>query len=1181
MKKIMLASILVFLCFASLAGAPVTEEVVLEVGYIWLSHAFPEQAAKEVEQIQLVEKEGLALYYILSLSGGGWVLVAADDASLPILGYSDSGDFEYPITCPTVVYWMSIYERQLETAIRDKHSNNETLTAWNEIRAGLFSRWDSTRDVAPLLQTTWNQDWPYNNSCPYDAGGPGSHAYAGCTATAMGQVMKYWNHPSAGSISHTYTHPTYGALSANFASTSYNWASMPNSISSLNTHIATLLYHCGVGVEMNYGPTASGALVFTNDAMETFFGYDPAAHWDYRSNYPTTWTSMMRADLDNGKPVIYNGYDTTLQFGHCFVMDGYRTTQSDFHFNFGWGGSYNGYFTLNNIIPYPGFDYSYGQWAYFNLSPGLNISGQVTDSWGSPISGVTVDFSNTRASVVTNSSGQYSKAVSNNYTGTATPSLAGYSFAPSNRNYSLITASQTNQNYTASQAVPADPSNAFATAMAYDTVQLNWTDNSSNETGFLIEARLMPDLTWYYRNTVPTDATVYVDFGLMPLQTYDYRVTAFNGAGNSNPAYAPPVTTLSPPPPTGLFEPTVNFTDAWLQWTEAGSAFIWDIEYGPPGFTLGTGIYLPMMPSNPFNLQGLAQGTTYDWYVRSFYPSVNVYSAWAGPGNFTTQGTPTLPYPWFENFEAGFVNMVSDPASNTPWALDTTLFSEGVQSAWNAYQASNANMLVTTYTFDLTTANFPLLYFDHIAKTENNWDHCYVEVSNDGGFTWMIFMPHEYFGGGAYVHPSNNNPEGPCFMESSYPEWGTTNIVPDNTWWKTEVFDLRAYLGQPNLMLRFRLKSDSSIQRYGWLIDNVKVQESPLYDYTVSVPLSGYLLAGSTLDYIVTVQNKGAMPDAYNAGIQGIGVLNYTLYEMDGVSLLQTPINIPPWTTYQFIMRVTDPAGFVHQAVDYEALDVTSVATGAGFSYLIGTTYLLGDTASNPIVINSLPYTDSFTTIHYNHDHGPYGDASGLANLLNPITGYYSGTLTLGSSKDVVYQLTLSQPTLLSIDLAGSSYDTALALVTAPGTNPADVLLIDDDGTTQVSYVDSGCNYVPAGTCYIVIGGFSANSGNCTLAVNSVPPPVQPTVTIQLDLTVPQLILSWTQNPDTRYSYDIYSDSNPYGSFANLVASNLNAGTYSISPIPSPMMYYKVVEKFCFPAHAKEAIIKADPFNQE
>ena len=76
----------------------------------------------------------------------------------------------------------------------------------------------------------------------------------------------------------------------------------------------------------------------------------------------------------------------------------------------------------------------------------------------------------------------------------------------------------------------------------------------------------------------------------------------------------------------------------------------------------------------------------------------------------------------------------------------------------------------------------------------------------------------------------------------------------------------------------------------------------------------------------------------------------------------------------------------------------------------------------------------------------------------------------------MVYQLNFSQPTLLSIDLAGSSYDTALALVTAPGTNPADVLLIDDDGPTQVSYVDSGCNYVPAGTCYIVIGGFSANS---------------------------------------------------------------------------------------------------------
>ncbi|MCB5246774.1 MAG: hypothetical protein LHW57_01945, partial [Candidatus Cloacimonetes bacterium] len=481
----------------------------------------------------------------------------------------------------------------------------------------------------------------------------------------------------------------------------------------------------------------------------------------------------------------------------------------------------------------------------------------------------------------------------------------------------------------------------------------------------------------------------------------------------------------------------------------------------------------------------------------------------------------------------------------------------------------------------LTTATFPLLYFDHIAKTEHDYDHCYVEVSIDGGLSYMPFMIPEYLGFGNYVAPQANNPEGDCFTESAYPEWGSGIInVPDNSWWKQEVFDLRNYLGQPNLMLRFRLKADSSMQRYGWLIDNVRVQESPPYDFYVNMPPGGFLLAGGSLDYVVTLQNKGAQTDSYSVNLGGTGALTYTLLEMDGINPLPASISIPPWTTHQFLMRVADPGGVSHLAIDNECLNVMSNATGTILSFPQSTTYLLGDTVSQPIVISALPFTDSFTTIHYNHDHGPYGAASGLVNLLNPITGYYSATGTLGSSPDVVYQLTLSQPTLLSIDLAGSGYDTAVALVTAPGTAPGDVLLINEDFYADyTSYVNSGCNYVPAGTYYIVVGGYSNDSGNYTLNVASATPPVQPTVTIQYDPAANQVTLNWTQN--TAMRYDIYSDTSPFGSFSTTVATNLNAGTCTISPIPSPMMYYKVVEKFCYSYPSKDNLIPIDPVKKE
>lgn len=1181
MKKTIPALTLVLLCFASLAGTSVAREEVIEIGGKWLRNAFPEAPPKLIETTTAVEQEGMILYYILSARDGGWVLVAADDAAMPILAYSDTGRFEYPITCPATAYWVRNYEEQIAEAILGQFSNRETRPAWDQILAGNLPQQDGSRAVSPLCATTWNQNHPYNNYCPSQGG---ITAYAGCVATAMAQVMKKWNWPPQGVGMHSYQDgstylPNYGTLGVSF-NIAYNWASMPNSISAVDPDICTLIYHCGVSVDTDYGSAASAALVFTNDAMEKFFSYDPAAQWLWRYPYSdATWDGMMKGDLDLGRPIVYQGYNASNTTGHSFVMDGYdNNSPTGFHFNFGWGGAYDGYFTLNNLVPVSGTDFSYFQWAYYNIQPGVNVAGTIRDASSNPLPNVSVSFSGA-GTAVTDASGFYSLPLPMNYSGTATPALSGYTFNPSSRTYTNITTLYLNQDYTGALAVPADPSNAVATAVGYDTVQLTWTDNSNNETGFSIDCKLVTDLNWYFRGTAPANANSFVDFGLMPLQTYIYRVTAFNGAGNSNPAISNQVTTLAPPPPSGLWTPSVNFTDAWLQWTENGSTNVWDIEFGPPGFTPGTGIYLPLIPNNPFNLQGLQQGTPYDWYVRSFYPGVNVYSSWAGPGSFVTQGTPTLPYPWFENLEAGFVNMVSDPASQTPWLIDTTLCSEGAQSAWNAYQANNTNMLTTTYTFSLATAVNPMLYFHQIAKTENNWDHCYVEISPDGGLSWMILMPHEYLGSGNYVPPAYNNPEGPCFMESSYPEWGTGNTVPDNSWWKPEMFSLQAYLGQPNVMLRFRLKSDGSAQRHGWHIDDVRVMEAPQYDFAVDFPPDGYLLAGGSVDYTVTIRNLGAQPDNYNPALQGMGALNYTLYEMDGSTLLPATVNVPPFGKYQFIMRATDTGLVAHRTVDHESLSVISATTGTGFVRLFGTTYLLGDTAGNPIVINALPYTDSFSTAQYNHDYGPYGVAGGLVNLLNPITGYYSGTLTLGSSKDVVYQLTLSQPTLLSVDLAGSSYDTALAVVTSPGTNPGDVLLIDDDGPTQVSYVDSGCNYVPAGTCFIVIGGYSAATGNYVLNVVAYPPPVQPAVTIQLDTTNNQVILTWAQN--TVMTYDVYSDTNPVGSYSTQEASNLNAGSLTISPIPSPMMFYRVVEKFCFPAHAKDSPGTIDPFKKE
>ncbi|MCB5247986.1 MAG: C10 family peptidase, partial [Candidatus Cloacimonetes bacterium] len=745
MKKLCLLTALVLLSFASLAGAPVTEEAVLEVGQKWFRHAFPEQAAREFDQMQSVAKEGQTLYYILSFKDGGFVLVAADDAALPILGYSETQIFEYPVISPEVRYWMSVYEEQIATAIALGLTNDFAKPAWDDIRAGVFDRWPDTRAVGPLLSTTWDQGQYYNQSCPVDVSGPGGHAWAGCAATAMGQVMKYWGHPSQGTGSNSYTDgsafpPAYGTISANFGATSYSFSSMPNNVTTYNTHVATLLYHCGVAIDMDYGVSlGSGGLVFTNDAMKKIFAYDPAAQWQWRSSFTDpTWKTMMKGDLDLNRPIIYQGYDTNYISGHSFVMDGYNGDY--FHFNFGWSGAGNGWYTLDNLIP-TGYtnDFSYYQWAYYNIFPGVTVSGTITDAYSNPLNGVTVTFSGA-GTATTNSSGFYSMTLSSGYTGTATPSMSGYTFTPASRSYTGLSANQYNQNFSGAQFVPAAPSNLMANVVSWSQIDLNWQDNSSNETGFVIDYRRGTDLNWYFLVNLGADQTFFSDYTVWPGTSYTYRIMAYNTNGNSAYAYSNLVNTPPPPPPINLTTTNITHHSADLNWVEAGGAVIWDVEYGPPGFTpgMGMGIFMPGIPIPFHPIMGLMPSTPYDWFVRSDYGS-GVYSPWSGPVQFTTLSLG-LPYPWFEPFEAGFTNLVNDPANITPWLLDNTLFSEGVQSAWNAYQANDTNILVTSNTFDLTTATFPLLYFDHIAKTEHDYDHCYVEVSIDGGLSYMPFM---------------------------------------------------------------------------------------------------------------------------------------------------------------------------------------------------------------------------------------------------------------------------------------------------------------------------------------------------------------------------------------------------------------------------------------------------------
>jgi hypothetical protein len=348
-----------------------------------------------------ISEDSRAVYYVFNTSNMGFVIVAAEDNVYPILGYSFESFYKTDNPSPEFEYWMSLYEKQIISARELKlAATTEIEQAWNKYNVSpeSFSPVKGTKDVTPLLTSTWNQDCCYNTLCPADAAATAAcgHTYVGCVATSMAQVMYYWRYPATGQSSNSYYAYGYGTLSANFGATNYDWNAMTDACSTSNTAIATLSYHCGVAVDMNYGTDGSSANTGTwVSALPSYFRYSNSIQYDYMDDFSTsTWEGMIRAQLDAKKPIVYTGFEAGGS-GHAWNCDGYQGTNY-FHFNWGWGGYYNAYFYLNNLNPGT-YNFSDMQSMVYDIYPGSGYPANCTTNSGTLTStvGTLVDGSGT------------------------------------------------------------------------------------------------------------------------------------------------------------------------------------------------------------------------------------------------------------------------------------------------------------------------------------------------------------------------------------------------------------------------------------------------------------------------------------------------------------------------------------------------------------------------------------------------------------------------------------------------------------------------------------------------------------------------------------------------------------------------------------------------------------------
>ena len=361
--------------------------------------------AKASQLTDLSKEAGFPNLYIFN-ADEGFVVMSADDCVQPILGYSLTGRFVTKDMPENISSWLQGYNDGIQYAIdHQTKASTETAKQWKDLENGNPNMAKAVSVVEPLIQTKWNQGAPYNNLCP-------SGTVTGCVATAMAQVMNYWNYPSHGIGSHTYipvNNTALGEQFADFNATYYDWANMTNTYSGSSNSIekqavATLMYHCGVSVDMKYGPSSTGGSgASTADvatALQYYFNYSSDAQFLQRDDYVDDWIDMLKAELNLNRPIQYSGHGSG--GGHSFICDGYDS-DNYFHFNWGWSGNCDAYYSMDNLNPGPGGIgsgaygvYNDSQGAIFGVHPSECTINEPTDLTYSQ-SGRTVTFNWTAA----------------------------------------------------------------------------------------------------------------------------------------------------------------------------------------------------------------------------------------------------------------------------------------------------------------------------------------------------------------------------------------------------------------------------------------------------------------------------------------------------------------------------------------------------------------------------------------------------------------------------------------------------------------------------------------------------------------------------------------------------------------------------------------------------------------
>ena len=347
-------------------------------------------------------------FYVFAYTTGasGYVVVSADTRLPEVLAYSTTDHFRTDGMPESVrAYFQSFVEKMKNTP--------ESFTAKRRVRGRLFAN-STSPSVEPLLGgIAFSQREPFNNACPLING---TRAVTGCVATAMAQIMKYHQHPNkmkGSDISYTTSGVTVNWTPS---TTTFDWTKIKERYTDYvlgytdaeAAEVAKLLAACGASVRMSYGTEASGAsTVAAAEALINNFSYDPSIEILSPSFFSEAdWHTRIQAELMSHRPILVSGTSDGGS-GHAFIIDGFRFDQSTpyYHVNWGWNGSDNAYFLIDNMRPSEagtgGYNenYSHSYELYFGIQPenntdeGIALSSSYTVDNSTYSAGSTIRFS--------------------------------------------------------------------------------------------------------------------------------------------------------------------------------------------------------------------------------------------------------------------------------------------------------------------------------------------------------------------------------------------------------------------------------------------------------------------------------------------------------------------------------------------------------------------------------------------------------------------------------------------------------------------------------------------------------------------------------------------------------------------------------------------------------------------